>query len=455
MSRAHGANRASAALRGDLAARTLRSAGGCGSDSFGLSALRDVTWRDRCRGAAAAAAVDGSASLRAAAALHPLCPAALRRTLRSDPNSAVRAAVSDPCAVARDEQPLIRNVAAASSSCPLALMIRLAEDPDNEVRGNVAGNPAAPAALLALLAHDADSFVRFEAAGNPSTPLAALLALASDKTLSTRAHLAANPSIPPAAIEALTVVPGNPVCEGLASNPASSVELLARLAGRDCLHDSHAKSCDCRFDGEAFGVVLAGVLDNPSTPERLAAEIVADTAALWSDDPGACSALAAVDADPESQRRWAQHPDSQVRAGLARNRRLEATAAATLAADKDNHVLYDLLANPACPAQILDAHLDNEYEARTVAANTNCPERTLRELASSPSADIRSGAAANPACPPDALVEMASHHSAALREAALRNPNCPRAALTAAAVTESQQYVCPPSLAALASATFR
>ena len=209
--------------------------------------------------------------------------------------------------------------------------------------------------LLTLLARDADSWVRFEAAGNPSTPPGALIVLAGDEDLSTRSHLAGNPSIPPAAVEALTAVPGNPVCEGLASNPASPVGILERLGGRDCLHDSHGKGCDCRFSGEAFDLVLAGVLGNPSTPERLAADIVADTVALWSDDTEACAGLAAVDADPESQQRWAQNSARLVRAGLARNRRLDATAAATLAADNDPHVLDRLLSNPACPAPIFDA----------------------------------------------------------------------------------------------------
>ena len=155
-------------------------------------------------------------------------------------------------------------------------------------------------------------------------------------------------------------------------------------------------------------MVLAGVLDNPSTPERLAAEIVADAVALWSDDTEACAALAAVDADPESQQRWAQHPDSYVRLRLARrstgmhastvptdrrpsrcasyvrlrlarNRRLGATVAATLAADNDAHVLYDLLANPACPVQILNAHLDNSYELHSRSQLT--PLRSTREPA--------------------------------------------------------------------------
>ena len=445
------------AARSATPVRTLRLSPVC---SPAATTLADVarTARTRCAGVVAAAALSSESSQRAAAAGHRACRGGLKLRLASDTDPVVRAVAADPCRLARDNDPRMRAAATAATDRDVLSRVLnvLGCDPERSVRATVASHPQTGRWALARLAADGSADVRFAAAANPSTPPQALVVLAADEELAVRSAVGTNVSIPAQAVAALTAVPANPVCEVLAANPSTPLDVLTRLGVRDCLHDDDTtESCECRYDGEAFEVVLAAVLNNPSTPADLAATLRQYWADIWpdsipsisgptvwqdaSDDVG-CSetaaALAITDPEPLTQLGWARHPDDFVRRDLALNPRLAAGTAALLSSDNDSEVLHNLLCNPACPQQTLRAHTASGRplsEVQAAAANPSCGPETLAEMAASADHSLRLRVAANPSCGPETLLELASHAHRLVREAVLNNPSCTLDALTAAA----------------------
>ena len=458
-------------------ARMVRTAPRCAPSGVAAPSLARLT-RNRCTAAITAATFSADSAVRAAAAGHALCRGALKLRLRSDPDPVVRAAVADPVTLTHDPDPRMR-VAATAATDPVTIgrvLYILGWHSDYLARTAVAGCPDTDAHLLMRLATDHNSSVRFAAASNPNTGPAQLLKLAADHDLAVRSAVGSNPSITPEVVDVLVAAPGNPVCETLAANPNCPPHVLTLLGTRDCLHDDTTESCTCRYDGEAFEVVLSAVLTNPSASPQLRSDLrgfwaemhpelippqnapddwQCDTTATDHDGPGveAACGLALAETDPDTQMLWARHRCNEVRRDLALNSRLATRAAETLIRDDDPDVLRNLLTYTACPPDVLRTHA-TERRFRDVARNPNCPPQTLTELAAIANPDLQASVASNPNCPPQTLTELAGHSHVYVREAVLTNPSAVAetvAAAVSAAVADDERV----SAAAIAAATLR
>ena len=459
-------------------ARMARAAPRCAPSDVAAPSLVRLT-RNRCTAAITSATFSADSAVRAAAAGHALCGGALKLRLRSDPDPVVRAAVADPVTLTHDPDPRMR-VAATAATDPATIgrvLYILGWHSDYLARSAVAGHPDTDARLLARLATDHNRSVRFAAASNPNTGPAQLLKLASDHDLAVRSAVGSNPSITPEVVDVLVAEPGNPVSETLAANPSCPPHVLILLGTRDCLHDdTTTQGCTCRYDGEAFEVVLSSVLTNPSAPPQLRS----DLRGLWAemhpevippqnppndwqcdntdtepDSPGveAACGFALAETDPDTQMLWARHRCDEVRRDLALNERLTLRTAEALTRDADPDVLRNLLTNTACPPDVLRTHA-TERRFRDVARNPNCPPQTLTELAAIANSDLQASVGANPNCPPQTLTELAAHSHVYVREAVLTNPSAVAetvAAAVSAAVADDERV----SAAAITAATLR
>ena len=459
-------------------ARMARTAPRCAPSDVAAPSLVSLI-RNRCTAAITAATFSADSGVRVAAAGHALCGGALKLRLRSDPDPLVRAAVADPVTLTHDPDPRMRVAAtAATDTVTIGRVLDiLSWDSDYWARSAVAGRPDADARLLARLATDPNYSVRFAAAANPNTPPAYLLKLASDYDLAVRSAVGSNPSITPEMVDVLVAEPANPVCETLAANPSCPPHVLTLLGTRDCLHDDDiTQGCTCRYDGEAFEVVLSAVLTNPSASPQLRSDLRGfwvemhpelippqnppddwrcDTIAADHDGPGveAACGFALAETDPDTQMLWARHRCDEVRRDLALNERLATRTVETLIRGDDPDVLRNLLINTACPPDVLRTHA-TERRFRDVARNPNCPPQTLTELASAANPDLQASVGANPNCPPRTLTELAAHSHVYVREAVLTNPSIVTetvAAAMSAAVADGERV----SADAITAATLR
>ena len=455
------ARRAQQGADGAIAAvRAARGSGVCTPpEAIGR---HTAAMRGRCVQALAAAAVSDDAELRVAAVTHPLCHAAWRRRLRSDPDLSVRWAAPIAAAaamMASDHCVSVRYAAAGSEHCPPDVLRRLAFNTDSDIVRAVAENPATPAETLRrlavigdvelrcgvaqnrsaprrtllTLAEDPDYKTRACVAQNPSTPPDVLAVLAADSEYMVKMHTAANASTPPKTLMALAV--DAVATESLAANPSTPRDALEGIALGRCMHDEPCGADVCQWDGTDREDVLARVLSNPSTP--------ADLLTYLYDNPlreyATPFATIRVETDAERLAEWANHKDEYVRRELAHNPHTGPETLAVLASETGDGVRDAAVRNPSCPPGTLQDCVRDSFYAHMAASNPNCAPDTLRELALVSSLQVV--VASNPSCPQDLLESIAVSGSSDQRAAVIVNAACDDGLAASLAATDPDLMV--------------
>ena len=307
--------------------------------------------------------------------------------------------------MAVDKNPGVRAAAAKTDATSPEVLTRLSRDSDWQVRAAAAANPRTPATLLAALTEDEDHHVRSAAASNPRIPAAALQRIGSRSDDQTGRAAAANPSCPPDTQWALA---RQHACHmEIAANPNCPPMLLERLAldqcvhtrSSDCPHDTH-----CRVSADDRHEVFAAIIANPNTPASLRNYILNNTE---EDDLDLTLAQTQTSIDPQRLATWAGHIDEYVRATVASNPHTTAeTLRALYAPGEDDMVLNAVAANPNCPQRLLADMAEKQPRtpiagcmAYPAASNPSCPPDVLRRLAGE-DPGFACLVASNPTCPP-------------------------------------------------------
>ena len=415
--------------------------------------------RGRCAELIADAAGNSqSASARAEALAHRSCHPLWRRRLRQDPANSVRWSPPVEAAVAsmsRDTEAAIRRLAAADPTCPQPDLRRLASDPDPDVSATAAANPSCPTALtaafaararpaatrrhaaantscppwvLAGLTADPDVRVRAAAAGNTNATAGSLAQLTADSDWGVLALLAGNPSASADTLRGISsATEGGDITEQLAANPACPFDLLESLAFTRCMHTDPCDNDSCRWGSEDRPLVLARVIAHPASAQGggWLRGYIEETLAANSADIEAQIASVAAETSPEHLSEWAGHEDEYVRRELARNPHADAATLATLVGDTGDDVYSYLLANPACPPEILISAAQDETYFPNLLHNPKCPPDALAVIARSANTGARAVAAAHPNISADAAQALAADADRSVRAALAANAACP------------------------------
>ena len=140
----------------------------------------------------------------------------------------------------RDSDSKIQAYVVSDPAVTAEMLDRLASSRSSRIRTVVASHPDTPATTLARLARSADSGVRCAAASHPDCPPEAVVAEVPTREL----H---DPDLDPAVLEKHSTHPDSYVRETVASHPATSSDVLAKLSA-------------------ARGAVAAIALRNPNCP---------------------------------------------------------------------------------------------------------------------------------------------------------------------------------------------
>ncbi|WP_069801356.1 hypothetical protein [Thermogemmatispora onikobensis] len=186
---------------------------------------------------------DPSGQVRSAAALHPQLPAQALARLVHSPESEVRRAVASHPALGASERELFATDASAEVRAAVvpylppesALFRPLAADESPQVRAAVAAHPGLPATLIASLTRDPALEVVLALAGNPCLPTEFAEQLCAHPEEMVRRRAASHPALAPEILHHLAASrkQDRAVLAGLARNPQTPTEILARLVELD------------------------------------------------------------------------------------------------------------------------------------------------------------------------------------------------------------------------------
>jgi len=189
--------------------------------------------------------------------------------------------------LATSEDHEIRSAISTNTSTPPETLIKLSNDTNMDVKAGVLTNKSCPKDLLTKLANSENEKFRYYISKNTSTPPETLAKLAEDEKEEIRKEAASNLSAPPelkiklledpktqwwtAAYIAKTLQAGHPdallkasnskdgnIRKGVAQNPVTPIEILAKLA----------------IDKDEY--VRAAVAQNPSTPLEILKKLAKD-----------------------------------------------------------------------------------------------------------------------------------------------------------------------------------
>jgi Leucine rich repeat variant len=339
--------------------------------------------------------------------------------------------------LARFKHPIHRDV-----------LSQLLQYSDERIRIEIASNLHTPPDILTVLASDSDSKVKVSAIVNPNLPSEflhqILPQIQNEEEIEgiLRGKIVTgkrNPQIPASFLEQLSQHPKDTIRYLIASYPTTSSTTLERLA----------------FD--KYKLVCEAVAENPNTPLQVLIEMArrdevtsrdgcyhtisnkiamrkdAPPEALWFIARKPVAPIAAVVAahpnTPASALEWLaeNETDEGVLCIIVRHPNVTNDIWTLLAANKAVRVREAIAAQVQCPSEIL-AMLANDITQvvrLTVAANPNTPINFIESFSRDENPVIRGAAASNPNLSITSLKKLANDEKVEVRRVVAQNPNTP------------------------------
>ena len=339
-----------------------------------------------------------------------------------------------------DEEEAVVAAVAANPSADSDTLISLAaaSQPRRTVE-EVAGNPNVPLALLERLRAHTEPLVRGAAFANPLSG-ASLTSVYGNESPMVKAAAARNPRCPASVLHELALGGHRTVQQAAVGHSAVRADTLRRIIddavfnGDDDMLIEVAKRPHCAPElldfiaGSYAHDAICDALANPCCPPETVNRVACrhdDYLSAAAGNPNApVDVLAAA----------TNHPDREIRCGVAANTRLPGDLAEQLFRDSDPAVREVLARNPSTPRRVLSRlHLDKGHLVAVAAAgNENCEPKLLAIRASSPNRRVRLQVARNPNCPDYVLNRLASSRDSETVRCVAANPASAPATLFAA-----------------------